>query len=73
MDGETMIHRSVASALNGFREYLMNYVPRIPDDWLYTADRMETMVFNVYEGDFEGFEPPDTLMLYYPKRSFLDP
>lgn len=58
MDGATMIHRSVASAISGFREYLMLYERRLPDGWLAEADRMETMVFSGYDSHFEGFEPP---------------
>ena len=59
MDGAVMIRRSVAGALNGFREYLMLYERRVPGEWLAIADRMETMVFCGYDSHFDGFEPPE--------------
>jgi hypothetical protein len=56
---DDMIHRSVASCVNGLREYLESCGRRVPGDALFDADRLETMLFSGYDPLFEGDEPPD--------------
>jgi hypothetical protein len=53
-----LIHRSVASAVNGLREYLAVERKRVPGDVLFEADRLECQLFAGYDPSFEGAEPP---------------
>jgi hypothetical protein len=55
---EPLIHRSVANAVNGLREYLAMERMRVPGDVLFEADRLECQVFAGYDPFFEGDEPP---------------
>ena len=55
---EPMIHRSVASAVNGLREILQLKSFRTPGKAIADADRMECMLFAGYDPHFEGDEPP---------------
>jgi len=43
--GDTMIHKSVARAANGLREFLELERKRIPGDILFGADRLECHLF----------------------------
>lgn len=52
-----LIHRSVASAVNGLREYLAVERKRVPGDVLSEADRLECQLFAGYDPSFEGNEP----------------
>src|ERR1039457_712308 len=54
---EKMIHRSVASMVNGFREMLELISSRVPDKAIADADRLECIVFGGYDPHFSGDEP----------------
>jgi hypothetical protein len=56
--GDPMIHKSVARAVNGLREFLEVERKRIPGDILFEADRLECQLFAGYDPDFDGDEPP---------------
>ena len=53
-----LIHRSVASAVNGLREYLAIERKRVPEDVLFEAERLECQLFAGYDPFFDGDEPP---------------
>jgi hypothetical protein len=53
-----MVHRSVASTLNGLTERLQLTRRRTPGDILFEADRLECHFFHGYDPCFEGDEPP---------------
>jgi len=55
---DPLLHRKVASAINGLREYLEVERKRVPGSVLYDADRLESMLFSGYDPHFEGDEPP---------------
>jgi hypothetical protein len=55
---DPMIHRSVARALNGLREFLEVERKRVPGAVLFEADRLECQFFAGYDASFEGDEPP---------------
>ena len=55
---DPMIHKSVASAVNGLREFLEVERKRIPKDILFEADRLECQLFSGYDPSFDGDEPP---------------
>ncbi len=55
---DPMIHKSVARAVNGLREFLEVERKRIPDSILFEADRLECELFGGYDPYFEGHEPP---------------
>ena len=56
--GDAMIHKSVAQAVNGLREFLQVERKRIPGDILFEADRLEFQLFAGYDPKFDGDEPP---------------
>jgi hypothetical protein len=45
---DELIHKSVARAVNGLREYLQVERKRIPGDILFEADRLECQLFSGY-------------------------
>jgi hypothetical protein len=53
-----MIHRTVASSVNGLREFLQAERKRVPGNVLFEADRLECQLFAGYDPVFEGDEPP---------------
>jgi hypothetical protein len=55
---DALIHKSVARAVNGLREYLAVERKRVPGDILSEADRLECQLFSGYDPQFEGDEPP---------------
>ena len=55
---ERLIHKSVARAVNGLREFLEIERKRIPGDILFEADRLECQLFTGYDPNFDGDEPP---------------
>jgi hypothetical protein len=55
---DSMIHKSVARVVNGFREFLEVERKGIPEDILFEADRLEWQLFNDYDPKFDGNEPP---------------
>ena len=56
---DPMIHKSVARAVNGLRNFLRVERKRIPGDVLFEADRLECQLFDGYDPKFDGDEPPD--------------
>jgi hypothetical protein len=58
MKKSPMIHRNVASAINGLREILELKSSRAPGQAISDADRLECMLFGEYDPHFEGYEPP---------------
>lgn len=56
--GDPRIHRSVAGAISGLREYLEVERKQVPGDVLYEADRLHCLLFAGYDPQFEGDEPP---------------
>ncbi len=59
MQDDTMIHKSVARAINGFGEYLRMERKNVPGEIMYDTNRMECMLFSGYDPYFRGLEPPD--------------
>jgi hypothetical protein len=57
--GDPMIHKSVAQAVNGLREFLEVERKRIPGNILFEADRLECQLFAGYDPSFDGDEPRD--------------
>jgi hypothetical protein len=55
---DPMIHKSVARAVNGLREYLAVERKRNPGDVLFEAGRLECLLFVGYDPSFGGDEPP---------------
>ena len=55
---DPVIHKSVARAVNGLREFLEVERKRVPGDILYEADRLECQLFDDYDPYFKGDEPP---------------
>jgi hypothetical protein len=55
---DPMIHKSVAGAVNGLREFLEAERKRIPGNVLFEADRLECQLFAGYDPAFDGDEPP---------------
>ena len=51
------VHRTVASQLNGFSQFLQTLHKNLSDDVLYQADRLETIFFSAYDPYFKGGEP----------------
>ena len=58
MKNSSMIHRNVASAINGLREILELKSSRAPGQAIYDADRLVCMLFEEYDPYFKGHEPP---------------
>ena len=56
--GDPIIHKSVARAVNGLREFLEMERKRLPGDILFEADRLECQLFAGYDPSFDGDEPP---------------
>lgn len=55
---DSLIHRDVASAVNGLVDFLRLERKRVPGDVLRDADRLECILFGGYDPHFEGDEPP---------------
>jgi hypothetical protein len=55
---DKMIHRAVAAAVSGLREYIELQGRQAMGDAVFDADRLETMLFAGYDPSFEGDEPP---------------
>ena len=56
---DDLIHKRVASAVHGLREFLQVERKRIPGDIVFEADRLECELFRGYDPSFEGDEPPE--------------
>jgi len=52
-----MIHKTVAQAVNGRREFLEVERERIPGNILFEADRPQCQLFAGYDPSFDGDEP----------------
>ena len=55
---DPMIHKSVARAVKGLREFLEIERKRVPGDILFEANRLECQLFAGYDPSFDGDEPP---------------
>ena len=55
---DQLIHRDVASAINGLTESLRLERKRVPGGILSEADRLECLLFGGFDPHFEGNEPP---------------
>jgi hypothetical protein len=55
---DPLIHRSVASTVNGLVDFLESERKRVPGDVLRDAERLECLLFSGYDPHFEGDEPP---------------
>ncbi len=56
---DPLIHREVASAINGLVDFLKVERRRVPDAVIYEASRLESLLFSGYDPHFEGDEPAD--------------
>jgi hypothetical protein len=57
---DKLIHRNVASQVNGLLSFLTLERKRIPGEVLFNADRLESILFSGYDPAFSGDEPPDS-------------
>jgi hypothetical protein len=55
---DRLIHRSVVTAVHGFRQFVGAERKRIPSNIIADADRLESLLFSGYDPYFEGHEPP---------------
>ncbi len=55
---DSLIHRSVAGAVNGLLDFLEVERKRVPGDVLRDAERLQCLLFSEYDPHFEGDEPP---------------
>jgi hypothetical protein len=55
---DQLIHRTVAGAVNGLRDFLEVERKRVPGQVLWDAERLECLLFSGYDPHFEGDEPP---------------
>ncbi len=55
---DSLIHKSVAAAVNGLVDYLSAECKRVPGHVLRDAERLECLLFSGYDPYFEGDEPP---------------
>ena len=55
---DPLIHREVASAINGLVDFLKAECRRVLDAVIYEASRLESLLFSGYDPHFEGDEPP---------------
>jgi len=55
---DPLIHREIASAINGLVDSLKVERRRVPDAVIYEASRLESLLFSGYDPHFECDEPP---------------
>jgi len=55
---DPLIHREVATAVNGLVEFLKVERRQVPDAIIYEASRLESLLFSEYDPHFDGDEPP---------------
>jgi hypothetical protein len=55
---DALIHRAVASAVNGMIDYLTCERSRVAEEFVLKAQRLESLVCAGYDPYFEGYEPP---------------
>jgi hypothetical protein len=58
VNGDPLIHREVATAINGLVDFLKGERRQVPDAVVYEASRLENLLFSRYDPHFEGDEPP---------------
>jgi hypothetical protein len=56
---DSLIHKSVAGAVNGLVDFLRMERKRVPGNVLRDADRLECLLFSGHDPHFEGDEPPN--------------
>jgi hypothetical protein len=57
-NADSLLHRSVASAVHGLVDFIGAERKRVPGDVLRDAERLECLLFSGYDPYFEGDEPP---------------
>jgi hypothetical protein len=55
---DSLIHKSLAAAVNGLVDFLGAERKRVPGDILRDAERLECLLFGGYDPYFVGDEPP---------------
>jgi hypothetical protein len=55
---DSLIHKRLASAVNGLVDFLGTERKRVPGDVLRNAERLESLLFEGYDPYFLGDEPP---------------
>jgi hypothetical protein len=55
---DPLIHREVATAINGLVDFLKVERRQVPDTVVHEASRLERLLFSRYDPHFEGGEPP---------------
>ena len=55
---DPLIHRKVVGAVNGLTSFLEVERKRVPQQVLWDAQRLESLLFSGYDPHFEGDEPP---------------
>jgi len=55
---DLLIHREIASAINGLVDFLKVERRRVPGAVMYEASGLESLLFSGYDPHFEGDEPP---------------
>ena len=57
-NADSLLHKSVASAVHGLVDFIGAERKRVPGDVLRDAERLECLLFAGYDPYFEGDEPP---------------
>ena len=60
-NSDSLIHKTVAGAVNGLIDFLKAERKRVPGDVLRDAQGLECLLFGGYDPHFEGEEPPEAL------------
>ena len=55
---DSLLHKSVATAVNGLVDFIRAERTRVPADVPRDAERLECLLFAGYDPYFEGEEPP---------------
>ena len=55
---DSLIHKSLAAAVNGLVDFLGAERKRVPGEILRDAERLECLLFGGYDRHFVGDEPP---------------
>jgi hypothetical protein len=58
---DSLIHKSVAGAVNGLVDFLKVEPKRVPGHVLREAERLERLLFGGYDPHFEGQDPPEAM------------
>ena len=57
-NSDSLLHKSVATVVNGLVDFIGAERKRVPGDVLRDAERLECLLFAGYDPYFEGEEPP---------------